>query len=74
MEHSTKMADSNGNESLADGNESEALVLTKTRLMEEIQKYECLYDKQDKELKDKYRITSSKRPLSFNVPLDLTPL
>ena len=28
--HSTKMADSNRNESLADGNESEVFVLTKT--------------------------------------------
>ena len=50
------MADSSGNESLASGNGSEVLVLTNASLMEEVQRYVCLNNKQSKEFSDKYKI------------------
>ena len=55
LEHSTKMADSSANESPACGNGSEALVLTDVSFMEEVQKYDYLFNRKSKEFKDKYK-------------------
>ena len=48
------MADVNGNGNVACGDGNEVLLLTTDKLMEEVQKYECLYNKQSKEYKGKY--------------------
>ena len=50
---STKIADINGSGNVAFSDGNEVLVITTVRLMEEVRKYECLYNKQCKEYKDK---------------------